>query len=1755
MLVIFSPVKITMFKYIIILLVLGTLLYLAKDTIKERFEDTQAEDIEKIEYIRIVSKLSNKVLQPYKGSIATSLTVNTKKDDNYLPQLWISENGMLKNVENGLYLTNSNTNIKVLLAPLDKLKKGQLWTIENDGYIINGSHALQIEGGHTDDGALVIATAKSDSDGFIWTTEKVIVDVKRQVLLEGELYGKTGKDIIGMPKGTSRRFSYSLWFFANPNNNKYKNGDWMNIFNHGDKLTNFRTPGLWIIPKINKFHIRCDSSDGKNKGIDKTNFTFGFNKWYYLTIVFNYKTLQFFVNGKLYDTYTFTGMPIITSSDNNFYLNLKNGFDGKLANVEYVNKALTSGEIINRMNIRNPEKVIVDVKRQVLLEGELYGKTSKELIGMPKGTSTSFSYSLWFRANGNSYKKGEWKNIFNRGDKLTNSRHPGMWISPNKNNFHIRCDASDGTNKGIEATKFTFGFNKWYYLTIVFNYKTLQFFVDGKLSETYTFTGMPIITSSNNNFYLNLNGGFDGKLANIEYVNNVLNMNEIINRMNSTNPEKVCKENRLLTSIANNLVKGVDVWTTSGLLDVKKNEECPPQQLGGNTISAKVDSNKNGKFDTDVELLDSQYYDLSIWVKSDNVNGITIRPYSEGWNGEWKQVNKKDDWINIKWEFLNTNKASRFGIEINSKENSRVSLFLPVLSIKVLRVDDGNIEVKEYRSNGTYSTCSITDVGLNSGVGWCALKDVRDEYYIEADFDKLYHIQKIHTRGRGNYPHWTTEYRVEYFDIYYGKWTRYGAKLEANKDMNTIKTNDVDILTDKIRIYIVSYQGWPSLRLGFSGTIGIKDKCKEYKVKSETSMDIVEREKYLKLYNKECKKISYYEYQKLLDSRKMLKQKLDTKLKKAEIDAKTYESKYNEATEKLSELERKMGGEIIVSNNRNMGKVQLDESCNPIGELTTIKPPSIKKTNVCKTLKTKTRAGTMNDHQILQQLLVGMNKINADLAIKQAELVKIQKELAGLDHKVSKTPKAPITNIANQRQLNANKQQLEANKSITKNKILALKKQLNVCKANFNETKEQFEGFQGSATVTNDTSHKQNVLTCNLENLNPYDIRRHKQYKKLITDIQTKIKKTEPKCVPFSEKDISEHKDYPKVVKYIYEVAMSKMSDIKQNKDYSKLVKEVQQKTMAEYGRKTAGGYVKCPNNCELLKDINIENHPKFRKLVRKIVKDTIQKYGEAIPGTNPVLYRKCSAFAKHSVKPSATACVKPKPINKDKCISEGFTDASMDMNVLAVNAELEKLKRLQSKCIDNCNIERFEGGVTIEAYENSSSAQKIVDDINSLLLSLNTTPTDDKVNFNQIKDTCRKALAVLDQMDDTTLTFIKGVYEDILAVERGEKPLSELSSKYKTPSPSPITSDIQKTVKTSRSTPVIQKTVKISPITADIQKMVKTQVMIDNNNKGIQNEKKKLEKCKKRVVKKATLLKEKAKTCIPKPTFTPEDAKKLRNIRKDLEEQNAILKNKLMSLQHQYESSKRRIEDYEFRNKALRADLDSLRTKCNERILKLWNETKDVRAAISGREEDSRKKANELYNKQKRLEEGEQRLFDMKNSQMEKYAYYQNKINEQRSISNRYRAQLDNLKATIDKQRDSTENVKLSMDSQIAKVREECVDRVERYKKMFEEADKLLNELRHNSIEPKMIDKINNVGSSISEKVSTAVNKTKENIATVAPPSVKVKTQSDIDKQLLEDMKKLVGKVDDIEKKVNAKAAANDNDNAMWYNNKYATL
>ena len=554
------------------------------------------------------------------------------------------------------------------------------------------------------------------------------------------------------------------------------------------------------------------------------------------------------------------------------------------------------------------ETVSVNIQHTVLVPGVLNGK-KKHIVKENKnleGVSQAGTYTMWVKVKSMAYKKGFLKNIFTRGKDNT----PGLWIAPMENRLQVLWDKAtlltSASSKQGGGASGTFELDTWFHVGLVVDHG-VHLFIDGQMSGEYDkrdavnegkkFELIP----QQGQVMFGTNGGFDGLVSNAEFVNKTLTITEIGERMRASNPEPSCKEpQRPATKVPANLTKALDQWAISkSLRHVQKNAECPPPNMGGTTVSflsSGSSGSSGGSISTEVNLLENQYYHVSVWALSEG-GDLTLRPYYKNWRGLWKTVRtgggKK--WQQLEWSFLNNrddnnSTLGEFGFDVMSPSN-KSALFLPVVSLKVLTApkDDtqDNVKVKEFRSNGTHSTCSIkpSKVGLNAAGGWCALKDARDEYYIEATFDKLYHIYKIHTRGRGDYPQWTTEYRIEYYDVYYNQWRRYGAIFEANSDMNTVKSNSVDILTSKIRVYVVSFQSWPALRLAFSGSIGLKDKCAEYKIKADHDLDAAARSRYLAMYNKECKKVSYSDYAKLQKTHQDTQQALKAKLEKAQLDA------------------------------------------------------------------------------------------------------------------------------------------------------------------------------------------------------------------------------------------------------------------------------------------------------------------------------------------------------------------------------------------------------------------------------------------------------------------------------------------------------------------------------------------------------------------------------------------------------------------------------------------------------------------------------------------------------------------------------------------------------------------------------------------------------------------------------------------------------------------------------------------------------
>ena len=75
--------------------------------------------------------------------------------------------------------------------------------------------------------------------------------------------------------------------------------------------------------------------------------------------------------------------------------------------------------------------------------------------------------------------------------------------------------------------------------------------------------------------------------------------------------------------------------------------------------------------------------------------------------------------------------------------------------------------------------------------------------YLEARFDQYYQVDEILTQGHGSEDAWITRFKLDYFDFFDQRMKSYnnGQIISGNTSNVELVTNEIDILTNKIRIY------------------------------------------------------------------------------------------------------------------------------------------------------------------------------------------------------------------------------------------------------------------------------------------------------------------------------------------------------------------------------------------------------------------------------------------------------------------------------------------------------------------------------------------------------------------------------------------------------------------------------------------------------------------------------------------------------------------------------------------------------------------------------------------------------------------------------------------------------------------------------------------------------------------------------------------------------------------------------------------
>ena len=125
-----------------------------------------------------------------------------------------------------------------------------------------------------------------------------------------------------------------------------------------------------------------------------------------------------------------------------------------------------------------------------------------------------FSYSLWFLVNDFSYKQGEWKHIFHKGNSSSYpNRAPGVWIHPNTNMIRIYMNTMKTLLEFVDIDNIPL--RKWVHLVIVLKNRSLLVYVNGYLKIKKELSSLP--RQNYGNVWTNMYGGYEGYLSKLQY--------------------------------------------------------------------------------------------------------------------------------------------------------------------------------------------------------------------------------------------------------------------------------------------------------------------------------------------------------------------------------------------------------------------------------------------------------------------------------------------------------------------------------------------------------------------------------------------------------------------------------------------------------------------------------------------------------------------------------------------------------------------------------------------------------------------------------------------------------------------------------------------------------------------------------------------------------------------------------------------------------------------------------------------------------------------------------------------------------------------------------------------------------------------------------------------------------------------------------------------------------------------------------------
>jgi hypothetical protein len=143
-------------------------------------------------------------------------------------------------------------------------------------------------------------------------------------------------------------------------------------------------------------------------------------------------------------------------------------------------------------------------------------------VSLNQDQGMTFSYSCWVRIDNFAYRPGVQKVIFTKGPPDLSSSCPSLLIDGNTNTLLVKLDTYGATEivpiSNIPA-------KKWIHVAIVVEQKSVDVYINGVLHTHHSIIQVP--RQNSGTVHTGINGGFEGKLANLIYYNYFLKPSDI----------------------------------------------------------------------------------------------------------------------------------------------------------------------------------------------------------------------------------------------------------------------------------------------------------------------------------------------------------------------------------------------------------------------------------------------------------------------------------------------------------------------------------------------------------------------------------------------------------------------------------------------------------------------------------------------------------------------------------------------------------------------------------------------------------------------------------------------------------------------------------------------------------------------------------------------------------------------------------------------------------------------------------------------------------------------------------------------------------------------------------------------------------------------------------------------------------------------------------------------------------------------------